>query len=257
MIFAIDAGNTYIVAGGIAEGVPVFTATLSTALHKTGDEYAILLRNLMEMRGVDIAAMEGAIISCVVPSLTARLREAVGAVTGKRPLVVGPGIKTGLNILLDNPGQMGSDLVSIAVGALGHYALPCVTVDMGTATILGVLDGSGNYIGGAICPGLPLSLAALAAGTSQLPSIELAPPDRVIGRSTVECMQSGMLYGFAAMLEGMLDRMEAELGTSPTVVFTGEHAALMARLCKRDGIITDPHLILRGLWLIWERNGKR
>jgi len=257
MIFAIDAGNTTIVAGGLVDGTPVFTATLSTVESRTGDEYAILLQNLMEMRGVDTAVIEGAIISCVVPSLTAKLRDAMRTVTGKRPLVVGPGIKTGLNILLDSPGQMGSDLVAIAVGALGHYKLPCITVDMGTATILGVLDGSGNYIGGAICPGLPLSLAALAAGTSQLPNIELAPPDRVIGRSTVECMQSGMLYGFAAMLEGMLARIEAELGASPTVVFTGEHAALMAELCKREGIVADPHLILRGLWLIWERNSRK
>ncbi|MCL2563202.1 MAG: type III pantothenate kinase [Oscillospiraceae bacterium] len=257
MLFAIDAGNTYIAAGGLTGGMPVFTATLSTDKNKTGDEYAILLQNLMEIRGIDPGDIEGAIISCVVPSLTAKLREAVTQVTGKRPLIVGPGMKTGLNILLDNPGQMGSDLVSIAVGALGHYALPCVTADMGTATILGVLDAKGNYIGGAICPGLPLSLAALAAGTSQLPNVELTPPGRVIGRSTVECMQSGMLYGFAAMLDGMLDRIEAELGTPPTVVFTGEHAELMAELCKREEIVTDSHLILKGLWGIYERNGKK
>ena len=257
MIFAIDAGNTYIVAGGLTDGAVAFTSTLSTDKNKTGDEYAILLRNLMALRGIDPAAIEGAIISCVVPSLTAKLREAVFGVTGKRPLVVGPGIKTGLNILLDNPGQMGSDLVSIAVGALGHYALPMVTVDMGTATVLGVLDGQGNYIGGALCPGLPLSLAALAGGTSQLPNVELTPPDRVIGRSTVECMQSGMLYGFAAMLDGMLDRMEAELGATPVIVFTGEHAGTMSALCRREDIICDPHLILKGLWLVYEKNVRR
>ena len=257
MIFAIDAGNTYIVAGGLVNGAIAFTCTLSTDKNKTADEYAILLRNLIALRGVDSAAMEGAIISCVVPSLTAKLREALFQVTGKRPLVVGPGIKTGLNILLDNPGQMGSDLVSIAVGALGHYKLPCVTVDMGTATVLGVLDSQGSYIGGALCPGLALSLEALAGGTSQLPNVELTPPDRVIGRSTVECMQSGMLYGFAALLDGMLARVEAELGATPTIVFTGEHTELMAGLCKRQDIITDPHLILKGLWLIYEKNVRK
>ena len=257
MIFAIDAGNTSIVAGGLLDGAVRFTGTLSTDPNKTADEYAVLLQSLMALKGVDPGAIEGAIISCVVPSLTAKLREAVEQVTGKRPLVVGPGIKTGLNILLDNPGQMGSDLVSVAVGALEHYALPAVTVDMGTATILGVLDANGNYIGGAICPGLPLSLAALAAGTSQLPNIELAPPDRVIGRSTEACMQSGMLYGFASMLDGMLERMESELGTIPTVVFTGEHAGVIAGLCKRQDIITDPHLILKGLWRLYDRNVKK
>lgn len=257
MIFAIDAGNSYIVAGGLVKGTVAFTSTLSTDKNKTGDEYAILLRNLLKLRGLDGTVIEGAIISCVVPSLTARLREAVAQVTGKRPLLVGPGIKTGLNILLENPGQMGSDLVSLAVGALGHYKLPSVTVDMGTATILGVLDSKGNYLGGAICPGLPLSLAALTAGTSQLPNVELTPPDRVIGRSTVECIQSGMLYGFAAMLDGMLDRLEAELGTCPITIFTGEHAELIASLCKRQDIITDPHLILKGLWLIYEKNIKK
>jgi len=257
MILAIDAGNSYIVIGGLTDGAAAFTCTLSTDKHKTGDEYAILFKNLMDIRGIDCRDMEGAVISCVVPSLTQTLRQAVFQMTGKRPLVVGPGIKTGLNILLDNPGQMGSDIVSLAVGALGHYDLPSVVVDMGTATILGVLDSAGNYIGGAICPGLPISLAALTAGTSQLPNISLEAPSQVIGRSTVECMQSGMLYGFAAMLDGMLDRIETELDTAPTVIFTGEHTEILSALCRRTDIICDPHLILKGLWLIYEKNVKR
>jgi len=257
MIFAIDAGNTYILAGGLVDGTAAFVSTLSTDKNKTGDEYAILLQNLMALHRIDSASIEGAIISCVVPSITGTLRQAVEQVTGKKPLVVGPGIKTGLNILLDAPNQMGSDLVCVAVGAREHYDLPCITVDMGTAAILGVLDSQGNYLGGAICPGLPLSLKALTAGTSQLPNIELIPPAKVIGRSTVECMQSGLLYGFAAMLDGMLERIETELGQSPTVIFTGEHAETMAKLCKRADVIVDPHLILRGLWLIYERNSKR
>lgn len=254
MIFAIDAGNTYIVAGGLSKGTVSFVSTLSTDKNKTADEYAILLRNLLILHETDSASIEGAIISCVVPSLTAKLRAAVEQVTGRRALIVGPGIKTGLNILLDNPGQMGSDLVSVAVGAKAHYPLPAVTVDMGTATVLGVLDAEGNYLGGAICPSIPLSLEALTTGTSQLPNVELIPPSKVIGRSTVECMQSGHLYGFAAMLDGMLDRIERELGATPTVVFTGEHAEIIVRLCKRTGIVTDPHLVLRGLWVIYERN---
>jgi len=257
LILAIDAGNSYIIVGGLTDKTVTFTCTLSTDKHKTGDEYAILFKNLMGLQRIDCRTVEGAVISCVVPSLTHALRQAVLQVTGKSPLVVGPGIKTGLNILLDNPGQMGSDIVSLAVGALGNYGRPSVTVDMGTATILGVLDSTGNYIGGAICPGLPISLAALTAGTSQLPNISLEAPSRVIGRSTVECMQSGMLYGFAAMLDGMLARIETELGTSPTVIFTGEHAELLSTLCCRTDIVCDPHLILKGLWLIYEKNAKR
>jgi len=256
MIFAIDAGNTHIVAGGLTDGTVSFVCTLSTDKHKTGDEYAILLNDLLHLRGVDCSAIQGAIISCVVPTLTAKLRAAVEQVTGKKPQLVGPGVKTGLNILLDNPGQMGSDLVCVAVGAKAHYPLPAVTVDMGTATTLGVLDKNGNYLGGAICPSMPLSLEALTSGTSQLPNIELIPPGKVIGRSTVECMQSGYLYGFAAMLDGMLDRIEEELGETPTVIFTGTYTKRIAALCKREGIITDPHLILKGLWLIYEKNGK-
>ena len=257
MIFAIDAGNSFLVMGGLTKGAVSFTCTLSTDKSKTEDEYAILFKSLMDIRGIDADNIEGAIISCVVPPLTQKLRQAVYQITGKKPLIVGPGIKTGLNILLDNPGQMGSDLVSIAVGALGHYPLPCITVDMGTATILGVLDKHGNYIGGALCPSLPISLDALTAGASQLPHVSLETPDRIIGRSTVECIQSGMLYGFAAMLEGMLDRMEAELGVPPTVVFTGAHLDIIKPLCRREGILSDPHLILKGLWLIYEKNTKR
>ena len=257
MIFAIDAGNSFIVMGGLTDGTVTFTSTVSTDKGKTEDEYAILFQSLMDIRGIDSGIIEGAVISCVVPSLTQRLCRAVRQMTGKIPLIVGPGIKTGLNILLDSPGQMGSDIVSIAVGALGHYPLPCITVDMGTATILGVLDKQGNYIGGAICPSLPLSLDALTTGASQLPNISLDIPGRVIGRSTVECIQSGMLYGFAAMLDGMLDRMEAELGEPPTVVFTGAHLDTIKPLCKRKDILSDPHLILKGLWLIYEKNTKR
>ena len=257
MIFAVDAGNSYIVIGGLEEGAVQFTATLATDPHKTADEYAILLGNLLTLHGAGSTEMTGAVISCVVPSLTGRLKAAVSTLTGKTPLVVGPGIKTGLNILLDNPAQMGSDVVTLAVGVLGHYTSPSVIVDMGTATVLGVLDKHGNYIGGALCPGLPLSLAALTSGTSQLPNVALAPPPHVIGRSTVECLQSGMLYGLASMLDGMLARIEDELGMSPTVVFTGEHAKLIAHLCRREDIVCDPHLILKGLWLIYEKNGKR
>lgn len=254
MIFTIDAGNMYIVMGGIENEKTRFVCRLSTDKNKTGDEYAVLFKNILDIRGVDLSSLDGAIISSVVPSLTASLKSAVRTVIGKTPMVVGPGIKTGLNILLDNPGQMGGDIVTGAVAALAKYPLPCVTVAMSTAATIGILDKNGSFIGGAICPGIAVSMEALTENTEQLPGISLETPRKVIGRSTVECMQSGLIYGAASMLDGMLNRIEDELGERPTAVFTGTAAQELLPHCRREGIIYDKDLILRGLWLIYMKN---
>jgi len=192
-----------------------------------------------------------------VPSLTLVLKRAVTTVCLKNPIVVGPGIKTGLNILLDNPGQMGSGIVITAVAAMEKYPLPCITVDLSTATTIGVVNSAGSYIGGAICPGVNVSMDSLARTTSQLPNISLEAPKKVIGRGTIECMQSGLIYGFASMLEGMLERIEQELGETPSVVFTGESAEAILPHCRREGIIADKSLSLIGLGLIYNRNTKK
>ena len=254
LVLAIDAGNTTIVLGGLVKGQVYFTASLSTNKNKTKDEYSILFRQLAAMHQVDLTKIKGAILSCVVPSLTEPLAQALFDITGKRPRVVGPGTKTGLNILLEDPAQMGSDLACIAVGAKAHYPLPAITVDFGTATVLGVLDEKGNYAGGALCPGFHLSLHALSVQTSNLSSVRFAPPKKVVGRETSQCLQSGFIYGFAAMIDGMISRIEEEIGPVATVIFTGDGAEIIHKEIKRENTQLDPHLILKGLWEIYERN---
>ena len=254
MILAIDAGNTTIVLGGLIGGEVRFTASLAADKNKTADEYKALFYQMATMHQVDLAAVKGAILSCVVPSLTDCFTQAILGITGKKPRVVGPGTKTGLNILLDDPAQMGSDLVCIAVGAKAHYPLPAITVDFGTATVLGVLDADGNYAGGALCPGFSLSLEALAAKTSKLPTVTFSPPKKVIGRETSQCLQSGFIYGFSAMIDGMIARIEEEIGPVASVVFTGDGAEIVCKQSKHKNAQLDPHLILKGLWEIYERN---
>lgn len=255
MLLAVDAGNLHITIGGLDDGgALIFRCLISTDRAKTGDEYAVMFKNILDIHQLSTRSVTGAIISSVVPSLTGALRQAIALICGKPPMVIGPGIKTGLNILLDNPGQMGSDIVIAAVAALNSYPLPCVTIDMGAATTIGVLDGKGNYIGGAICPGVAVSLEGLNRTTSQLPGISLEAPPSVIGRGTVDCMQSGIIYGCAAMLEGMLARIEDQLGEKPTVVVTGEWTEPVLPHCHLPDAIRDENLSLRGLGLIYQRN---
>ena len=254
MILAIDAGNTHIVLGCLEGDAIRFTARLCTDRAKTRDEYALLFRSLFDLHRMDPAALEGSVLSSVVSELTDALCGAAAAVTGKKPLVVGAGIKTGLNIKIDDPGQLGADLVVDAVAATEKYPKPLVIFDMGTANTMSVIDREGRFLGGAILAGLRLSVDALSSGTSQLPHIQLAVPKKVICSNTVECMQSGALYGHAAMLDGLIDRVEAELGEPlAAVVATGGLAPLVIPLCRRK-ISVEENLMLRGLRLIYDKN---
>lgn len=253
MILALDISNTNIVIGGMENGAAVFTIRLSSDLSRTPDEYSALISFSAASHKADLRAVEGAIISSVVPQLTTVLTEAIRDLTGKMPLIVGPGVKTGLNIRIDDPGELGADFVAAAVAALNSYPLPCVTIDMGTATAIGVLDGKGNYVGGAICPGIAVSGSALSRRTAQLPNVSLQPPLSVIGKSTEDGMRSGLVYGTAAMLDGLLERIEAELGEAVNVVATGEHARSITPFCHRK-IVVDDELLMRGLWLIYQKN---
>ena len=167
--------------------------------------------------------------------------------------MLGPGVKTGLNIKIDNPAQLGADLVAGAVGAIDEYTMPCVIIDMGTASTISVLDRSGAFLGGAIAAGVRLTLKALAENTAQLPSISIEAPSAVIGSNTVECMQSGLVYGTAAMLDGLLDKIEQELGETPTVVATGGMSKEIIPHCRRN-IIYNENLLLDGLRIIYEKN---
>jgi len=254
MLLAIDVGNTNIVLGGMEGDSIRFRGRVSTERGRTEDEYAALFAHLFELRGIDREDVQGAIVSSVVPELRTVMVRAVQMLCGVTPLVVGAGVKTGLNIRIDNPSQLGSDLVVGAVGALSKYPVPMLVLDFGTATTLSVLDGKGSYLGGMIMPGLRLAVGALASQTAQLPHVDLVAPKNIIGRNTIDCMNSGAIYGNAAMLDGIIQRVEEELGEPiAAVVGTGGLMKQIAPYCKRK-ITVDEDLMLWGLKIIYEKN---
>lgn len=255
MLLAIDIGNTNIVIGGIDGGKIAFEARIATDRIKTSDQYGSEIKNMLELFGARPADVEDCIISSVVPPVFNSVRTGVIKVTGKAPMVVGPGIKTGLNIHMDTPSQVGSDRIVIAVAALAEYDPPLTLLDLGTATTIEVVDKGSTYLGGCIIPGVRISLDALTTRTAQLPGISLDRPRRVIGKNTVDCMRSGIMYGTAAMLDGMLDRVEEELGFSTTVVATGGMAKFIIPLCRRE-IRLEKDLLLKGLYILYQKNKK-
>lgn len=253
MILAIDIGNSNIVLGCLEGEQILFEARLATNRTLTADQYCVELKGILELYRVDLAQVEGSIISSVVPPVTGAIRKAVRTLTGRQPLLVGPGLKTGLNIRIDNPAQAGSDLIVAAVAAIEEYGAPLIIIDLGTATTISAIDQSGSFVGGTISPGVMLSLNALSERAAQLPGIDLDRPKRVIGKNTVDSMRSGVLLGTASMLDGMVARMENELGTPAKVVATGGIAQYVAPLCQREMILDDT-LLLKGLRLIYRRN---
>ncbi len=250
MILAVDIGNTNIVIGGIDNEIK-FVSRMATDKNRTEFEYAVMLSGFLNMHNV--GDIEGAIISSVVPPLTTVMKKAVYRICGKNPLIVGPGIKTGLDIKTENPSALGSDLVVDAVAALAEYAPPLIVIDMGTATTMSVIDKNSRYIGGVIIPGIIVSQNALSANTSQLPYIDISGPEKVIGKNTVECMKSGMILGAAAMIDGMIDRIHEELGEKAAVIATGGLSGMIVPHCRRD-IIYDCDLLLKGLYILFRKN---
>lgn len=220
MLLLIDIGNTNIVVGCYENEKITQEARLATDALKTSDQYCMDLKNLLALYEIQREAVTGVIISSVVPPVLNSVRTAVMKLTGKKPLVVGPGIKTGLNILLDNPASVGSDLVVGAVAALHEYEPPLIMIDMGTATTIAVVDKNGAYIGGSICTGVKVATEALAGRAAQLPGISLDMPKKAIGRNTIDAMRSGIMLGNACMIDGMIERIEEELGQKATVVAT-------------------------------------
>ena len=253
MILAIDMGNTNTVIGGIDEKKTYFIERVTTDQNRTATEYAVSIKNILEMCDIDVADIEGAILSSVVPPLNSVILTAVEKVTGLRPLLVGSGIKTGMNILMDNPKSVGSDQIVDAVAASHEHPLPLIVIDMGTATTMCVVDKHGNYIGGIIYPGLRVSLDSLSSKTAQLPSISLDIPKRVIGKNTIDCMRSGIMYGNAGMIDGILDHMEEELGEPATIIATGGLSRFVVPLCRHK-ILYDDALLLKGLMILYEKN---
>ena len=253
MLLLIDIGNTNIVVGCYENEKITQEARLATDALKTSDQYCMDLKNLLSLYEIERASVTGVIISSVVPPVLNSVRTAVMKLTGKKPLVVGPGIKTGLNILLDNPASVGSDLVVGAVAALHEYEPPLIIIDMGTATTITAIDKTGTYVGGCISPGPKISAEALSARTAQLPAISLESPKKAIGKNTIDAMRSGVMLGSACMVDGMIDRIDAELGGGATVVATGGIARFVLPMC-RHAIEYDRDLLLKGLALLYENN---
>lgn len=253
MILVIDIGNSNIVIGGVEGDKIVFEARLRTESTKTSDQYCVDLKILLDVNKVDTAAIEGSIIASVVPQVLNSMQTAVMKLTGKQSLVVGPGLKTGLNIRLENPSQTGADLVVGSVAALREHKPPLIIVDMGTATTMVVLDDTGALIGGSISPGIKISMDALTERTALLPGLQLDQPKKAIGRNTIDCMRSGIMMGAACMLDGMIERMEEELGQKTTVVATGGIARFVLPLCKKE-IIYDKDLLIKGLAALYRDN---
>ena len=253
MILAVDIGNTNIVLGCIEDDKILFEARMATDLIKTSDQYCAELKTMLSLFEVSPEDIDGSIISSVVPPVLNSFKTAIRKLTGCSALVVGPGIKTGLNIRMDNPSEVGSDLIVAAVAAIAEYGAPLLLVDMGTATTITAIDESGAFVGGCICPGVKISMEALTGRTAQLPGISLDEPRCAIGKNTRDSMRSGIMLGAAAMLDGLLDPMEAELGTKVTVVATGGISKFVLPLCRRK-MIYDRSLMLKGLKLLYARN---
>ena len=253
MILAIDVGNTNIVVGCIDDLKTYFIERLSTNRTKTELEYAVDLKNVLDIYHIKKTEIEGCIISSVVPQITNIVKLAAEKILKKNAIVLGPGVKTGLNIMMDNPGQLGADLVANAVAGLNEYPVPFIVIDMGTATTASVVNSKKQYVGGMILPGVGVSLDALTARASQLSGISIDAPRHVIGKNTIECMKSGVLYSNAAALDGIIDRIEEELGEKATVVATGGLAKKIVPHCKRE-IILDEDLLLKGLLVIYKKN---
>lgn len=255
MLLAADIGNTNIVLGCLQEDTILFEARVATDREKTSDEYAMEVLKILKLYGVKPNQIDDCIISSVVPPVMNAIRTGIRKIIHRDPMVVGPGVKTGLNIRMDNPGQVGSDRIVIAVGAMETYNAPLILLDFGTATTLEVIDRNRAYIGGCIIPGVRTALEGLIARTAQLPSISLETPKKVIGSNTEDCIRSGVMYGAAAMIDGMLDRAEEELGEKAMVVATGGIAPVIIPLCRRK-ILLENDLLLKGLQVIYRKNAR-
>ena len=253
MVLAIDIGNTHILLGGFEERKVLFTELLTTDKTATDLEYATLIKSALEFNGQNVDSIEGVIISSVVPQVTGTLKTAVERFSSVEPVVVGPGVKTGLKIKIDNPAQLGSDLVVSAVAGIKEYGVPQINIYMGTATAFSLIDSEKNFVGTSIGAGMGIEAEALSSKTSQLPNIAFETPKKVIGTNTVDSMKSGLIYQNAALIDGMIERIEEEYGEKCVLIATGRYADIVAPLCKHK-IILDKDLLLKGLIEVYYKN---
>lgn len=253
MLLVIDIGNTNIVLG-LYDGPRLHLRwRLQTNTAKTGDEYGVLIRQLFVSENVQPGDVTGCIVASVVPPMSSLITEMVERYFGIHSMVVGPGIKTGMPIRYENPREVGADRIVNAIAAFERTRRATIVVDFGTATTFDAISGTGDYLGGAICPGVTISADALYRRASKLPRVEIAVPSRVIGRNTVASMQAGIVYGYVCMIDGMVDRMTAEYGEPMAVMATGGLAQLFAEQCRSIDEY-DADLTLAGLRIIYERN---
>ena len=253
MLLVIDIGNTNISIGCMKDDKIFFEARIATDRARTSDQYGVEIKNMMEAFGVQLTDIDDCIISSVVPPVFNSVNTGVFKIIGHQPMVVKPGLKTGLNICMDTPSQVGADRIVVAVAALTKYRPPLIIIDMGTATTIEVVEPENRYIGGVIIPGVHISMDALTSKTAQLPGISLDKPGKVVAKNTVACMRSGIMYGTATMLDGMIDLIGEELGHESTVIATGGLAQFVTPLCRHE-IILDKDLLLRGLYAIYKMN---
>lgn len=253
MLLSIDVGNTNIVLGGYIDDKLAFVSRISTDSTKTVDEYATKIKSILLLNNIQITEIKGAIISSVVPPLTKILKDAIKKVYGVDALSIGPGIKTGLNLLVDDPRQVGADLIAASVAAFEKFKESVLIIDMGTATKIMLVNESGAFVGVSIIPGVQLGIKALASGTAQLPQISLDAPSSVIGKNTTDSMKSGVIFGNASLIDGMIDRFIAECETIPKLIATGGISKDIIPYCKHK-IEIDENLVLDGLRLIYKKN---
>ncbi len=253
MIIAIDIGNTNIVLGAYRDGQLLFSARLATDRARTEYQYAAEIDAILRMYRLRDEPYEVAAISSVVPPLLPTIKKAVTMLLNCRVMSVGPGVKTGLNIRIDNPSILGADLACGAVAAIHKYGAPCIVIDLGTATKISAIDHTGSFIGCSIMPGVGVSLDALSSNTAQLPFIDIAQAGNVIGTNSADSMRSGIIYGTAAMIDGMLERYREVLGADAAVVATGGFAGNIIPFCQ-ENIRIDPQLLLDGLYDICKKN---
>jgi type III pantothenate kinase len=253
MLLTIDLGNTQTTVGLFKGDDLAFHWRLSTVRDRTADEYRLLLRGLFDQDRISSERFEGAVISSVVPRATTALSDALHSFVVGETLVVGPGIKTGMPILIDNPREVGADRIVNAVAARARYGMPVIVVDFGTSTNFDIVGEHGEYLGGVIGPGLEVSMDALVAATAALRRVELTPPRSVIGKGTVEAIQAGLLYGHAGYVDGIVDRIRTELGGEVQSVATGGLAPTIVPHC-RTVVTVDENLTLVGLRMLFEIN---